>query len=86
MDQLQCDRATERLNSLDMSAPNAIMQKETAEMQKEIACAPQGGPLDMLRPYLDLNERVVDTAGETKDTFVITFEDDVLTINGKQAQ
>ena len=86
VDQLQCDRATERLNSLDMSAPNAIMQKETAEMQKEIACAPQGGPLDMLRPYLDLNERVVDTAGETKDTFVITFEDDVLTINGKQAQ
>ena len=86
VDQMQCDRAQERLNKIDMSAPDAEMQKETAEMQKEIACAPQGGPLDMLRPYLDLNNRVANTDGTTMDTFIVTYEDDVLTVNGKQVQ
>ncbi|MCQ2741414.1 MAG: hypothetical protein MJ210_04795 [Alphaproteobacteria bacterium] len=86
VNQAQCDRATEYLNKVDMASPNAEMQKATAEMQQEMACAPQGGPLDIVRPYLDINNRVVDVDGTTKNTLVITFENDVLTVNGQQVQ
>jgi len=86
VDQAQCDRATERLKAVDEAAPDADAQKEMLELQQEMACTPQGGSLDFVRPYLDMTGRVVNTDGTTLDTLVITFEDDVLTINGKQVQ
>lgn len=86
VDQAQCDIATELLNSVDMSAPDADAQRESAEMRQEIACAPQGGPLDLVRPYLDTTARVVGSDGKTTDTFVVTYEDNTLVVNGKQVQ
>ncbi|MDY6408040.1 MAG: hypothetical protein SPL08_05020 [Pseudomonadota bacterium] len=86
VNQDRCDLATQQVQTIDMSAPDAASQKSMAEMQRDMACSPQGGPLDMVRPYLDMNNRVVGTDGTTTDTLIISFDGDVLTVNGHKIQ
>lgn len=60
----------------------AEQNPEQGERLKQLSCAPQGGMLDFLRPFMT-EKRTMDEAGQTLDTFHIEITTDAVMINGQ---
>lgn len=81
VDEARCAQAKK-----DFATPTDEQDKQASQMMIEMACAPQGGMLDIIRPYLTAGARTTDPDGATVDTLKIQFQDGKLTLNGKAVQ
>ena len=78
VDEVRCARTKEQMAM--------ISDKELAEKAIESACAPHGGILDDIRPYLNPEDRVVNADGTTLDTLTISTKEGTVIVNGKEFQ
>lgn len=63
----------------------AAAKKEPGQPHAAEACAPRGGMLDGLRPYMTAQSRRTNQQGQTVDTFKILIKGTAVTINGLPA-
>lgn len=78
VDAQQCERVKAQMATLS--------DRNIAEQAIQNACAPQGGILSALRPYIDLQKRTVNADGTTTDTVNIIIVNNRMIINGKEVK
>jgi len=74
VNQEQCEQTKKQMEN--------VADKIVAENAIQNACAPHGGFLDEFRPFLNPENRVINSDGTTTDTIDLIYDNEVLTLNG----
>lgn len=77
------DAISPKAGPMDEKACENALKEHTPQSPLPAECIQQAGALEFLRPYLDINQRTQNDAGQTVDTFKINYSADNLIINGQ---